>query len=135
MVQINDRRLRAGQNAFACTATHGITRRAIAAAADPLEVCETHPDSHEHSEKVPGASSQMPPWESRIFNGTCATGGFTCRRNIGAENLRPHGLRTATDLKLGADCLRQSDCQERHARHVGVFIRAGRNQRREIIAV
>src|SRR5947207_1114602 len=35
-----------------------------------LEVWETHPDSREHPGVPKGLVKQMPPWESRIFNGT-----------------------------------------------------------------
>jgi len=35
-----------------------------------LEVWETHPDSREHPGVPKGVVTQMPPWESKIFNGT-----------------------------------------------------------------
>jgi enterochelin esterase family protein len=35
-----------------------------------LEVWETHPDSREHPGVPKGTVKQMPPWESRVFNGT-----------------------------------------------------------------
>lgn len=35
-----------------------------------LEVYETHPDSREHAEVPKGVVKQMPPWQSKIFDGT-----------------------------------------------------------------
>ena len=95
-----------------------------------LEAWETHPDSREHPGVPKGVVKQMPPWESRIFNGTKRDWWIYVPAQYRAEN--PAAVMVFQDgdgtESLGADRLRQSDRQERHARHRRRVPRAGRSE-------